>query len=110
MQNVIPKRRPNEASVSDSRPLQAQHLQVIQGGRNRSRLNSATAMNPGIRDSVIRLVFDSPLQIGSVRKAARLAGTSEGKALDAIRNYVYDLRIDAEPQPPKPPGNLRRAA
>jgi hypothetical protein len=110
MNTVIPKRRPNGASVSDSRARSTRRMQVIEGGRNRSRLNSATAMNPGIRDSVIRLVFDSPLQIGSVRKAARLAGTSEGKALDAIRDYVYDLRIDASPEPPTPARPMRRAA
>jgi hypothetical protein len=98
-------------SISEGSTGGDKRLEVIAGGRNRSQLNSATCINPGIRQSVIRLVFDSKLRIGSVRKAARLAGTSEGKALDAIRDYVYDLRIDAtRPEPPTPPTARRRAA
>lgn len=88
----------------------SRRVEVIDAKRLRRRPDAATTINQGIRDSVIRLLCDSELKIGSLRKAANLAGTSEGKALAIVRNYIYDLRIMATPEPPRPAGPAKRAA
>lgn len=103
MQQVTSKRRP-KGSLG---------LQVIQGGANRGQVvSSATAMNRHIKAAVIRLTFDSLLDIRSMEKIARYAGTSECKALDTVREYVYDLRALASDTPPNNGGpmRMRRAA
>lgn len=91
---------------------QERRVEAIDAKRLRRRPDQSACINQGIRDSVIRLLFDSELEIGSLRKAASLAGTSEGKALAIVRNYVYDMRIMSKPEPPpsSPARPLRRAA
>lgn len=71
--------------------------------------DSATCLNHYTRASVLRLAFDSCLEINSLRGVARLAGTTEPKALDVIRNYVRDLRA-MQNRPLPPSGGARRAA
>jgi hypothetical protein len=86
-------------------------LQVIEGGRERRRVSrSSTALNQGVRASVVRIVLDSELEVPTLRKAANIAGVSEPLVLDVLRDYVYDLRARLLPRPPSGPAAMRRAA
>jgi hypothetical protein len=81
-------------------------FEVITGKR---KITSATSMNQHVKRSVHRLVFNSELDIRSLRQVARLVGItgprSEAKVLDVIRETVREA---LRPQPPS--GGLRRVA
>lgn len=83
MQQVIAKRRTAERA----------RLQVIDGGANRGRATSVTAMNQHVKASAVRMTFHSSLNYQTLRPIARMLGTTEPQVLDANREYVRKLEF-----------------
>lgn len=82
-------------------------LHVV-GKPQKKHTNSATTLNRHIKAAVIRLAFDSCLDISRFANIAKYAGIREDIALNVIREYVRDLRAGSPPS--SPAGQIRRAA
>lgn len=95
MLEVIPKSR------SAERP----RLQVVESTR-KNRANQSTAMNQYIKQSIHRVVFESELDVPTLRHVARMFAMPEAKILDVLRETVRELKC----RPLPPSGGARRAA
>lgn len=97
----------NKGVDSTARPY------LVRNTGNTGRANSIVGVNQHVKKSVYRLVFESQLEITSLRQVARLTGLtgprSEAKVLDAIRETVREA---IKPTPPSPGAAMwgRRAA
>lgn len=91
-------------------PLKRAPFQVIEGKR-KIATSSAVCINQHVKACVHRLVFNSELEISSLRQVARLVGItgpkSEAKVLDLIRETVREA---TRPLPPSGPASTRRMA
>lgn len=89
-------------------------LQVIDG--KRKIVGSSVCINQYVKRCIHRLVFQSDLEISSLRQVAKLAGVtgprSEAKILDVLRETVREAmhRPDPTTPPASYPTNYRRVA
>jgi hypothetical protein len=86
-----------------------QPAQVI-GFPKRKHVSASSGLNRHIKAAIIRLTFDSCLDIKRFANIAKYAGTREEVALSVLREYVRDLRAGGGLTPPSGPANIRRAA
>jgi hypothetical protein len=96
--------------AKQAKGLATQNVQNTTKIARRKPTSSATCLNKHTRAAVIRLAFDSALDIKRFAYIAKYAGTKESVALDVIREYVQDLRLGGGFIPPGSPAGTRRAA
>jgi hypothetical protein len=96
--------------AKQAKGLATQNVQNTTKIARRKPVSSAIGLNRHTRDAVIRLAFDSCLDIKRFAYIAKYAGTKESIALDVVRQYVRDLRSGGGLIPPGSPMGTRRAA
>lgn len=78
-------------------------LQIV-ASTPKKAVSRATACNQYTRESVLRLLVDSPFEFQDFSRLAKYAGTREPIAIAIVRDYIRAIR------PPSGPATLRRAA
>ncbi len=91
--------------ISQRRKKETARLQVIDGGKKKTRYgNGAMGMNQHIRNSIFRVVCDSELEIRDMQQVATMFDIPQWKIIDCLHHVVRDLKN------PPPSGPAQKTA